>query len=60
MPSVVGNFLRDQDQLGSKVNFNYKGKAGFGTMLGGALSFLLSLFVVLFLSSQTFRLVTDP
>ena len=49
MPSAVGNFLKNQDQLGSGISLNYRGESGFGTILGGCLSLSLSLFIASFM-----------
>ena len=38
------NFCRNQDQLGSGVSLNYKGKGQYGTILGGCLSFCTTIF----------------
>lgn len=60
MPGSIGNFLKQNDQLGSVVTLNHKGSGGFGTILGGTLSLLLSLFVAAFLSIQGFAWATSP
>ena len=48
MPSLIGGFLKGQDQLGSGISLNYRGDSGYGTILGGTLSLILSLFVAAF------------
>ena len=45
---------------GSKVTLHHKGKTGFGTILGGTLSFALTVFIGLFLFCQAFGWATDP
>ena len=47
-------FLKGKDELGAGVAINHKGEAGFGTVLGGVLSFTLSLFMFVFVCIQLF------
>ena len=54
MPNVLVSFFKGQDQLGSTINLNYRGGPGFGTILGGCLSLLLSTFVAGFIGLQCF------
>ena len=42
-------FLKDNDQMGSQVQFNFRGGAGFGTIIGGILSLLISFFFSIFI-----------
>ena len=44
MPSGFMVFLKGQDQLGRSVELSYKKNAGYGTVLGGACSLILTLF----------------
>ena len=52
MPSGIGNFIKGQDQLGSGISLNYRGESTYGTILGGCLSLLLSLFIAAFMIFQ--------
>ena len=48
MPNAIFNFLKDQDQLGAGVSLNYRSNASFGTILGGVLSVITTLFFTAF------------
>ena len=43
MPNAIAGFFKQNDQLSSGVSFNYRGEEGFGTILGGACSLLISI-----------------
>ena len=59
MPTTT-NFFRRQDKLGSGVKINYKGNAGYGTILGGIFSLLVSLFFTVFISAQVYGWLFEP
>jgi len=54
MSSACAGFFKRQDQLGSTVNLHHKGESGFGTILGGCLSMLATLFFTLFIFVQLY------
>ena len=56
----LSNYFKDQDQLGSSVSINFKGKSGFGTMLGGIISLIVTLFVALFVIVQLYAWLFSP
>jgi len=47
-------FLKGQDQLGAGVSLNFKGSSQFGTILGGCLSLLTSIFFAFFVIIQVY------
>jgi len=60
MPNPISNFLKGQDQLGSGVSFNYRGSSGFGTILGGTLSLITTLFFSTFIFLQLYAWMFQP
>ena len=46
--------------MGSGVSLNYKGSSGFGTILGGCLSVIVTLFFTIFVSIQIFAWLFKP
>ena len=47
-------FFKNQDQVGSGVNLNYRGTPKYGTILGGCLSLSASIFLAIFLGFTIF------
>ena len=60
MTSGLIRFLRGQDQFGQSVQFTYKRQEGYGTVLGGACSFLLTLFFTFFIGVQIYGWLFHP
>ena len=61
MPSnKCSEFFKQQDQLGSTVNFNYKGDTGFGTPIGGFFSLLATTFFTMFMMVQMYAWAFQP
>ena len=54
MPNCFVNFLKRRDELGSPVILHYKEENGFGTCLGGCISFLLTIFMTSFVTFQIY------
>ena len=53
-------FLQEQDQFGQSVEFSYKKKTGYGTVLGGTCSLMLTIFFALFMGIQFFAWLFKP
>lgn len=54
MPNCLQDFLKGQDQFGSGVSLNYRGGSGYGTITGGILSCITSLFFLAFIGVQLY------
>ena len=53
-------FLQGQDQLGQNVEFSYKKNAGYGTVLGGCCSLILTIFFAIFIGIQFYAWMFKP
>ena len=53
-------FLKNRDQLGSGVSLNYRGTPQFGTLLGGCISLLVSIFFALFVIISLYGWAFEP
>ena len=60
MSAPISGFFKGLDHIGSGVTLNYKGRSGFGTILGGCLTILTWLFFLTFTSFQLYFWVADP
>ena len=54
MPKRCNSFFKNNDQLGSGVSLNYRGESGFGTILGGLLSLIVTVFFTMFIGLQIY------
>jgi len=53
-------FFKNNDQLGSGVSLNYRGESGFGTILGGLLSLIVTVFFTMFIGLQMYSWTFTP
>ena len=60
MPNKCTSFFKNNDQLGSGVSLNYRGDSGFGTILGGTLSLIATLFFTMFIGIQLYSWMFQP
>ena len=49
MPSLITDFFKAKDDMGSGISLNYRGEATYGTILGGCLSMALTLYIAAFI-----------
>ena len=60
MPNKCISFFKNNDKLGSGVSLNYRGDSGFGTILGGILSLIGTLFFTMFIGIQLYTWMFKP
>ena len=60
MTNCCNTFFKENDQLGSGININYRGSSGFGTIPGGVLSLLATLFFTFFMGIQLYSWAFQP
>ena len=53
-------FFKNQDQLGSGANLNYRGTPKYGTILGGCLSLSACISLAIFLITQIYDWAQQP
>ena len=58
--SAAGDWIREKDKFGHTAQFNYRGKQGYGTPIGGICSLLISVSVFLIVCSQLGAVVYSP
>ena len=60
MSSAIHKFLKGQDQLGSTVNLKYRNQPSYGTLLGGCISLLTTLFFFTLICLQLYAWLFQP